>query len=107
MPSHSLHIEAGWYNGTPHNKRIYRVCVTGDVKVIQGFSNLLECMLQVEDDMHTLFDCIYYTDVRSTKGLDELRLAAVNYAHKCSPMPVSSEGWRSWLVLFYKNIADY
>ena len=80
MSSHRLHTETGRYNGTPRNKRICRGCVTGDAEIVEGFLSLPECVLQVEDEMHTLFDCDYYTDVRSTKGLDELRLAAVNYA---------------------------
>ena len=37
---------------------------------IEGFSNLPACMLQVEDEIYTLFDCEYYTDVRSTKELE-------------------------------------
>ena len=77
MFSHSLHIETGQYNATPRNKR---GCVTGDVDIIEGFSYLPECMLQVEDEIHILFDCDYYTDVRRTKSLDELQLADVNYA---------------------------
>ena len=80
MSSHSLHIETERYNGTPRNKRICRGCVTGDTEIIKGFLNLPDCVLQVEDEMHTLFDCDYYTDVRSIKGLDELRPADVNYA---------------------------
>ena len=88
MSSHRLHIETGRYNGTPRNKHICRGCVTDDAEIVEGFLNLPECVLQVEDEMHTLFDCDYYTDVRSTNGLDELRLAAVNYAPKCSQIPV-------------------
>ena len=80
MSSHRLHIETGWYNGTPRNKRICRGCVTGNAEIVEGFLNLPECVLQVEDEMHTLFNCDYYTDVRSTNRLDELRLATVNYA---------------------------
>ena len=79
MSSHRLHIETGQYNGTPCNKRICRSCVTGDAEIVEGFLNLPECMLQVEDEMHTLFDCNNYTDVRSTNRLDELQLAAANY----------------------------
>ena len=85
MSSHSLHIETGRYNGTPRNKRICRGCVNGDVEIIEGFLNLPECELQVEDEMHTLFDCDYYTDVRSTRrtrraatGCCELRPSSVH-----------------------------
>ena len=77
MSSHSLHMETGRHTSTSRHRRIYRGCVTDDIDV-EGFLNLPECVLQLEDEIHVLFDCEYYSDVRNQSALEDLRLSMLS-----------------------------
>ena len=35
-------------------------------------------MLQLEDEIHVLFDCEYYSDVRNQSALEDLRLSMLS-----------------------------
>ena len=78
MSSHNLHIETGRHTSTSMHRRICRGCVTDDIDTIEGFLNLPECMLQLEDEIHVIFDCEYYNDVRNQSSLEDLRLSMLS-----------------------------
>lgn len=75
MSSHKLHIETGRYRAIPRHERLCRGCISTDTDVVEGFLALPECILPVEDEIHTLFECSYYTDVRKDDDLDSLQNA--------------------------------
>ena len=78
MSSHNLHIETGRHTSTSRHRRICRGCVTDDINTIEGFLNLPECVLQLEDEIHVLFDCEYYSDVRNHIATEDLRLSMLS-----------------------------
>ena len=78
MSNHNLHIETGRYTLTSRHRRICRGCVTDDIDTIEGFLNLPECVLQLEDEIHVLFDCEYYSDVRNHIATEDLRLSMLS-----------------------------
>ena len=78
MSSHNLHIEKGRHTSTSRHRRICRGCVTDDIDIIEGFLNLPECVLQLEDKIHVLFYCEYYSDVRNHIATEYLRLSMLS-----------------------------
>ena len=65
MSSHKLHVETGRYKTIPRRERICRGCTTADKDIIAGFLHLPECDLPIEDEYHCLFDCSFYSDIRT------------------------------------------
>ena len=78
MSSHNLHTETGRHTLTSRHRRICRGCVTDDIDTIEGFLNLPECVLQLEDEIHVLFDCEYFSDVRNHIATEDLRLSMLS-----------------------------
>ena len=78
MSSHNLHIKTGRHTSTSRHRRICRGCVTDNIDTIEGFLNLPECVLQLEDEIHILFDCKYYSDVRNHIATEDLRLSMLS-----------------------------
>ena len=76
--SNNLHIETGRHTSTSRHRHICRGCITDDIDTIEGFLNLPECMLQLEDEIHVLFDCEYYSDVRNLSALEDLCLSMLS-----------------------------
>ena len=64
MSSHKLHVETGRYKNIPRQERICR-CTTADKDIIAGFLHLPECELPIENEYHCLFDCSFYSDIRT------------------------------------------
>ena len=65
MSSHKLHVETGRYKDIPKQERICRGCTTADKEIIAGFLHLPACELPIEDENHFLFDCNFYSDIRT------------------------------------------
>ena len=78
ISSHNLHIETGRHTLTSRHRYICRGCITDDIDTIEGFLNLPECVLQLEDEIHVLFDCEYYSDVRNHIAIEDLRLSMLS-----------------------------
>ena len=78
MSSHSLYIETGRHTSTSRHRRICRGGVTDDIDTVEGFLNLPECLLQLEDEIHVVFDCEYYSDVRNHNATEDLRLSMLS-----------------------------
>ena len=73
MSSHKLHVETGRYRNIPRRERICRGCTTADTDIIAGFLNLPECELPIEDEYHCLFDCSFYSDIRTIDVIDKIQ----------------------------------
>ena len=78
MSSHNLYIETGCHTLTSRHNRMCRGSVTDDINTIEGFVNLPECVLQLEDEIYVLFDCEYYSDVRNHIVTEDLRLSMLS-----------------------------
>ena len=73
MSSHKLHVETGRYKNIPKRERICRGCTTADTDIIAGFLHLPECELPIEDENHCLFDCSFYSDIRTIDVVDGIQ----------------------------------
>ena len=70
MSSHKLHVETGRYKDIPRQERICRGCTTADKDIIVGFLHLPACELPIEDENHCLFNCSFYSDIRTIYVVD-------------------------------------
>ena len=70
MSSHKLHVETGRYKNIPRRERICRGCTTADEDIIADFLHLPACELPIEDKNHHLFDCSFYSDIRTIYVVD-------------------------------------
>ena len=75
MSSHKLHVETGRYRNIPRRERICRGCTstTAEKDIIACFLNLPECELPIEDEYHCLFDCSFYSDIRTIYDVDSIQ----------------------------------
>ena len=73
MSSHELYVETGRYKNIPRRERIYRGYTTADKDIIEGFLYLPECELPIEDENHCLFDCSFYSDIRTIYVVDGIQ----------------------------------
>ena len=68
MSSHKLHVETG--KDIPRRERICRGCTSADNDIIAGFLYLPACERPIEDENHCLFDCNFYSDIRTIYVVD-------------------------------------
>ena len=73
MSSHTLHVETGRYKTIPRRERICRGCTTADKDTIAGFLHLPECWPPIKDENHCLFDCSFYSDIRTIYVVDDIQ----------------------------------
>ena len=76
MSSHKFYVETGRYKRIPRRERIFRGCTTADSDIIQGLLHLSAvsgCELPTEDEIHCLFGCYYYTDIKTKYDVDGLK----------------------------------
>ena len=104
MSSHKLYVETGRYKDIPRQERICRGCTTADKDIIAGFLHLPACELPIEDENHCLFDCSFYSDIRTIYVVDgvqsEIASCLKNYLRTLSQLSCLI----NWQRLFWRSI---
>ena len=90
MSSHKLHVETGRYKTIPRRERICRGCTTADKDIIGGFLHLPECELLIKDENHCLFDCSFYSDIRTIYVVDGIQSEMASCPQKVFENAVSN-----------------
>ena len=89
MSSHKLHVKTGRYKDIPRQERICRGFTTADKDIIAGFLHLPACELPIEDENHCLFDCSFYSNIRTIYVVDGVQSEMASCSQKLFENAVS------------------